>query len=134
MLVTVPEETPVNELIETAYSLEDEVGVALGPVVVNGVVPDAGRAVDTDPERGGAGTPGSGCCPARPTCCDAAAEFRRARMDLQRTQLDRMADELPLPQLHLPYLFTSQLDRDHLDLLADALLDRIGELPPVGGA
>ena len=26
MLVTVPEETPVNELIQTAYSLEDEVG------------------------------------------------------------------------------------------------------------
>jgi len=40
MLVTIPEETPVNELIETAYSLEDQVGVALGPVVVNGVVAD----------------------------------------------------------------------------------------------
>ncbi|MFI5044389.1 MAG: ArsA family ATPase, partial [Acidimicrobiales bacterium] len=40
MLVTVPEETPVNELVETAYSLEDQVGVALGPVVVNGVYPD----------------------------------------------------------------------------------------------
>ncbi|MCX6524790.1 MAG: hypothetical protein NTX58_08500 [Actinobacteria bacterium] len=35
LLVTSPEETPVNELIETAYSLEDEVGVSLGPVVVN---------------------------------------------------------------------------------------------------
>ena len=40
LLVTLPEETPVNELVETAYSLEDTVGVALGPVVVNGVVPD----------------------------------------------------------------------------------------------
>src|SRR3954468_18666597 len=36
MLVTIPEETPVNELIDTAFSIEDRAGVALGPVVVNG--------------------------------------------------------------------------------------------------
>jgi len=40
VLVTLPEETPVNELVETAYSLEDEVGVSLGPVVVNGLYPE----------------------------------------------------------------------------------------------
>ncbi len=39
VLVTLPEETPVNELVDTAYSLEDEVGVSLGPVVVNGLYP-----------------------------------------------------------------------------------------------
>jgi hypothetical protein len=50
-------------------------------------------------------------------------------MALQRAQLDRMAEELPLPQLLLPYVVTSQLGRDHLDLLAGALLARIGELP-----
>ena len=44
MLVTLPEETPVNELVETAYALEDRVGVALGPVVVNGCVPPLGPA------------------------------------------------------------------------------------------
>ena len=33
MLVSLPEETPVNELIETAYRFEDQVGVALAPVV-----------------------------------------------------------------------------------------------------
>ena len=35
VLVTLPEETPVSELIETAYAIEDRAGVALGPVVVN---------------------------------------------------------------------------------------------------
>jgi hypothetical protein len=40
-----------------------------------------------------------------------------------------MAVELPLPQLRLPYVVTSQLDRDHLDLLAGRLLERVGELP-----
>src|SRR5690606_22955262 len=39
VLVTIPEETPVNEAIETAFSLEDRVGVGLGPIVVNGVYP-----------------------------------------------------------------------------------------------
>ena len=45
VLVSLPEATPVNELIETAYALEDQVGVQLGPVVMNGVddaVPSAG--------------------------------------------------------------------------------------------
>ena len=31
MLVTLPEETPVNELVDTAYAVEDRAGVALGP-------------------------------------------------------------------------------------------------------
>jgi arsenite-transporting ATPase len=35
MMVTLPEETPVNELVDTAFTLEDRVGVKLGPVVVN---------------------------------------------------------------------------------------------------
>jgi len=39
LLVTLPEETPVNELVETAFRLEDEVGVMLGPVVVNACYP-----------------------------------------------------------------------------------------------
>ncbi|MEL7208619.1 MAG: ArsA family ATPase, partial [Actinomycetota bacterium] len=35
VLVTIPEDTPVSEAIETAYELEDRAGVSLGPVVVN---------------------------------------------------------------------------------------------------
>ena len=53
VLVTLPEETPVNELVETAYSLEDQVGVALGPVVVNGLYPDR-PGLDVDPEAAAA--------------------------------------------------------------------------------
>ena len=37
VLVTLAETTPVNEVIETAFALEDQVGVQFGPVVVNGV-------------------------------------------------------------------------------------------------
>src|SRR2546423_4317646 len=48
MLVTLPEETLVNELIDTAFHLEDRVGVNLGPVVVNGLYEDL-PGLEVDP-------------------------------------------------------------------------------------
>ncbi len=45
-LVTLPEEMPVNEAIEAAYGLEDKVGIALGPLIVNGCYPPS-EALDT---------------------------------------------------------------------------------------
>ena len=127
VLVTVPEETPVNELIETAYNLEDQVGVALGPVIVNGVFPElAGLAVDPVVAADEAGVH---LLEGEADLLRDAAAFRTVRTDLQREQLQRMADELPLAQLHLPFLFTTDLDRTGLDTLADALLGRIRDLP-----
>jgi hypothetical protein len=127
MLVTVPEETPVNELIETAYSLEDQVGVALAPVVVNGVYPTLdGLAVDPSEAATAAGV---GLLPGEADLLREAAAFRTVRTDLQAEQLRRMADELPLAQFHLPYLFTSELGREGLDVLADSLLERITAEP-----
>ena len=130
MLVTVPEETPVNELVETAYRLEDRVGVALAPVVVNGVYPALpGLAVDPEVAAADAGV---SLLPGEADLLRAAATFRTARTELQQVQLRRMADELPLPQLHLPYLFTSELGRRQLDVLAASLLERIEALPEPG--
>jgi anion-transporting ArsA/GET3 family ATPase len=109
VLVTLPEETPVNELVETAFALEDRVGVSLGPVVVNGLYPsiegldvDPGDEPDADALR-------------------AAAAFRRARTEQQEEQVARLAERLPLPQWHLPFLFEADLGPAHLDELANAL-------------
>ena len=63
-----------------------------------------------------------------------AARFRTQRGELQDAQLQRMADELPLAQLRLPFLFTTDLGRADLDTLADALLARIRDLPEDGAA
>lgn len=131
VLVTVPEETPVNELIETAYSLEDQVGVALGPVVVNGVTPEL-PGLRIDPEEAAAQA-GVALLEGEAELLREAAAFRMARSELQQAQLRRMAEDLPLPQLHLPYLFTSELGRRELDQLAASLLDRIAELPRPAG-
>src|SRR4029453_18006181 len=61
MLVTIPEETPVNEAVETAFSLEDRVGVSLGPIVVNGVYPDV-DALDVDVAAAAGGRRGGARC------------------------------------------------------------------------
>jgi len=126
MLVTLPEETPVNELIETAYSLEDHVGVALGPVVVNGVYPEL-DGLDTDPEVAAAEA-GVTLRPGEADTLRAAADFRRHRLGLQAEQVARLADQLPLPQLRLPFLFEAELGHTELDRLAADLLAQVGAL------
>lgn len=120
VLVTLPEETPVNELVETAFSLEDEVGVSLGPVVVNGVYADA-PGIDADPEAA-ADAAGASLRPREAEALAAAAAFRRDRVALQTEQLTRLDETLPLPQIRLPFLFEAELDPEGLDLLADTVL------------
>ena len=131
VLVTLPEETPVNELVETAYSLEDEVGVSLGPVVVNGLYPEV-AGLDADPEEA-ARRAGASLHPGEAEALHEAAAFRRHRMELQAEQVARLAELLPLPQLHLPYVFDTDLGPDHTDLLARAVLDGVAELHQVPG-
>jgi anion-transporting ArsA/GET3 family ATPase len=127
VLVTLPEETPVNELVETAYSLEDEVGVSLGPVVVNGLYPAIDH-LEVDP-RVAADDAGAHLRSGEAEALEAAAAFRLRRMELQAEQLARLDAELPLPQLHLPFRFTSEIGPADVDVLADALLAGIDGLP-----
>ena len=127
LLVTLPEETPVNELVETAFQLEDRVGVSLAPVVVNGLYPElAGLATDPEVAAAAAGTT---LRQGEAASMAAAAEFRLERMELQTDQVGRLASSLPLPQLRLPYLFDAELGPDQLDELADALLADIEAMP-----
>lgn len=123
VLVTLPEETPVNELIETAYNLEDQVGVALGPVVVNGLYPDR-PGLEIDPVTAAAEA-GVGLRTGEAEALTAAADFRRHRVQLQTEQVARLADQLPLPQLRLPFLFGAELGPAELDLLADRLVEQL---------
>ena len=127
MLVTLPEETPVNELVDTAFSLEDRVGVGLGPVVVNGCYDHlAGIGVAPDAAAAAAGVT---LADGEAAALAAAAAFRADRTTLQAEQLARLAEQLPLPQLRLPFVFTTELGPAELDLLADRLLAEIAALP-----
>ena len=114
MLVTLPEETPVNELVDTAFAIEDRAGVALGPVVVNGCVaaarPRRRRAAgDDDGARPTRSQRGSRSTTARSaTLADGGRVPRRARRR-QAEQGARLAERLPLPQIRLPFLFTADV-------------------------
>ncbi|MGI8777318.1 MAG: ArsA family ATPase [Acidimicrobiales bacterium] len=123
MLVTLPEETPVNEVVETAYALEDKVGTNLGPVVVNGLYP-VRAGLDVDPEAV-AGPLGFGLRPREAEALRGAAAFRMKRQDLQAAQVARLADALPLPRLRLPALFDVDMGLPQIDQLADALATEI---------
>ena len=126
VLVTLPEETPVNELVETAFHLEDRVGVSLGPVVVNGLYPLLdGLEVDPAEAASGAGTT---LRAGEAEALKAASEFRQRRAALQEEQLARLADKLPLPQLRLPFLFKADLGADEVGVLAHALHDSVETL------
>ncbi len=107
VLVTLPETTPVNEAVETAYALEDRVGVHLGPLVVNGV--DQGGMLPADSAQ-----------PA--SALRLAAEFRNARRSMHAAECNRLADVLALPQVHLPLVAGSQLEAGDIESLAESLL------------
>ncbi len=121
VLVTLPEETPVNEVVETAYALEDLVDVKLGPVVVNGSWPSIPGLADA--------------LAAAPDPDDAtAARYRLDRIEAQSAQIERLRSELPLPIVELPYLFTAGLDGPAIGTLADALAAGLEPLAVGGGA
>ena len=129
VLVTLPEETPVNELVDTAYSLEDRVGLSLGPVIVNGLYPER-PGMDVDPAAA-AEEAAVALMPGEADALRAAAAFRSARVALQTEQLARLSDRLPLPQIHLPFLFTTDLSHDDVHVLGDAALAGIAGLGPL---
>ena len=104
VLVALPETTPINEAVETAYALEERVGVHLGPIVVNGVDSGVALAADSAPE----GSP-----------MRLAAGFRNARRDMHEDECIRLGQELALPQLILPIVAGSHLAAESVETLAD---------------
>jgi anion-transporting ArsA/GET3 family ATPase len=123
MLVTVPEETPVSEVIDTAFAIEDRAGVALGPVVVNQCFAPVPGNVEAEPA---AIMRDAEACRRFVSEREAndlarAASFRADRHRVQHEQIARLRDELPLKQIQLPFVFSPDITREQLDVLAGAL-------------
>jgi hypothetical protein len=119
VLVTLAEETPVNETVETASNLLDRVGTHLGPVIVNDVFFQLDH-LDADPEAAAAAA-GVALHPGQADAMRSAAAFRSRRQEIQAEQVLRLAAPLPLPQLLLPHLFTDEIGLHEIELLVDAL-------------
>jgi anion-transporting ArsA/GET3 family ATPase len=138
VLVTLPEETPVNELVDTAYAVEDRAGVALGPIVVNGCMPPLGDDVAIGDDLGGlAGTRADAAAAGWSVdeneldALTRAAEFRSGLLERQAAQCARLAERLPLPQLRLPAFFTADIGPLEIERLADELTAGIAALDDV---
>jgi anion-transporting ArsA/GET3 family ATPase len=119
LLVTLPETTPINELIETAYSVEERVGVQLGPVIVNGV--DLGEPITVTRNDHSPLT-------ADPNLL-AAAEYRNHRRQCQRNELNRLSADLALSQIVLPQLAVAGLTPADISVLSESLMQQIAQLP-----
>jgi hypothetical protein len=113
VLVTLAETTPVNEVVQTAYALEDRVGVRLGPVVVNEL---DGLGEPDVPDPAGVRLDGPDA-----DLLVRAATYRRDRRAMQAAEVTRLASELALQQWHLPLLPVAGLGGDDVSALIKAM-------------
>lgn len=126
VLVTLAEDLPVSETLQLSRGMQD-LGIALGPVVVNRLYPPRFRS----------GAPSLALAEllqapsTEGTDQSLAPVLRAARLQQKRSLLNEhyirvLNQALPaLPQLHAPYIFSAQLARLALDQLADRLSDQL---------
>jgi len=131
-LVTLPEEMPVNEVVEAAYQLEDRVGLTLGPVIVNACLPNEPWLVQ-EPAAAAAEV-GVSLSDDQIAALAAAADFRASRFRLQLFQRRRLAQELPLHQLLAPFVFSDTIGPPEIDRIAEALRRAIEQYGVPAGA
>jgi len=106
ILVTLPETTPVNELVETSAALRDRAGVQVATAIVNAV--DEGPPVATPAGLSRA--------------VGAAAEFRNQRRSRQAAELARLGELAPdLRVERLPLLAAPAIGEAELDALATVI-------------
>ncbi len=131
MLVTLAEETPVSEVVDTAFAIEDRAGVALGPVVVNGCFTPLPVPVTADTA---AILEDARACDrfVSPREADdlahAAALPGRSGTDCNTNRSDGCTNACRSPQIELPFVFDPDITPDQLDVLADAFERGIGQL------
>ena len=132
LLVALPEELPVSETIETAYTLEDKAGVQLGPVIVNACDPVPVGLDRPAAEVATAAGVTAAVSAEHLAALESAREFRLARHAVSAEQIDRLLRELPLPHLLVPALDAPSIGPVETAVLADALADAVGELVAEG--
>lgn len=107
VLVTLPEEMPVNETIELEAALTD-LELPIARLVVNSVLPELFAAPERPAFRSLPGTLPEGSILA--DLAD-AGRIRALREEVQEESVARLRSELPLPTTHIPHLFVPEFDR-----------------------
>lgn len=114
--VATPEEMAVNETLALSEAVQED-GLALDLVVVNALYPS--RFAGEEAEALAAALSQTDSPLARSALRAAVSEHDRA--ERQREQEARLRAELECPLVELPYLFTEDVGRRELELIADAL-------------
>jgi anion-transporting ArsA/GET3 family ATPase len=132
ILVTLPEELPVSETIESAYTLEDKAGVQLGPVIVNACDPEpVGLEL---PAAEVAAAAGLTVAPEHLAALEKARSFRQARHAVSAEQIERLRRDLPLPRLLVPALDAASIGPAETEVLAAALAEAVTGLVAEGAS
>lgn len=103
VLVTLPEEMPVNETVELASALRDKVKVSVAGVVLNGFVAERFSNEDLDAATAALGTLGD------------LARTHRARSELSRESEAKLESSLPVPLFRVPRLYVPQFGRNAVE-------------------
>jgi anion-transporting ArsA/GET3 family ATPase len=123
VIVTLPEEMPVNETLMMRDTVTRELHIPIGAVVANAVYPpvftDDEMALVDQSEEARAAEDAQGFI--------RAARFRSSRVQLQRTYLKRLVDELTEPLLRIPYYFTERFDFQTISKIADDLDQQLSD-------
>jgi anion-transporting ArsA/GET3 family ATPase len=113
LLVTLPEEMPTSETIELARAL-GELGLPIGRVVVNGVLPPLFAKAEREAlERVALGGPARAG-----DAAIAAGRDRATRERVQAESLNRLSRELPVPPAFLPLLMEDAAKPEAIRALA----------------
>ena len=131
VLVTLAEDMPVRETVEAADTLA-KMGVAVGPIVINSVFPDAlprtklkalakdaAGPLTADAEAAGMNLPEEAM----------AGLARVASMHARRTlhqheAIEELHRETSIPSLTLPFVFSPHMGRDEIERLAADLTEQ----------
>jgi anion-transporting ArsA/GET3 family ATPase len=139
-LVTLPEEMPVAETLETTAQLGTKVGVASGAVFANGVyspllsTPERETLVDLvatgdltilATEAKGAGLT---LDEDDMQALVGYARFLEARRSIQTTHLRKLKKGVDEPIVELPFLFSAGLELPDIETLADVIEDEVADL------
>ena len=140
-LVSLAEETPVRETVETAGLMHTRVGMPVDAVHINMLYPPAAddpaliAALDRRKSPRGLqrrSQDGPALPAGRASALFDCGVFYRGRRDLQQGHRQTLVDALGARSaiVDLPFLFGAAFGAKELDLLADAIEEQVGALSP----
>ena len=139
-LVTLAEEMPVAETLETAAALEGRVGINAGVVFANAILSELLTGSekgllerimqDGDPTELDAAAQQVGLRVEEQdlTSLVGYARFLDSRRSIQSTHLKRLRSKVNEPVVELPYLFSAGLELPDVETLTDAIEEQVEKL------